>query len=644
MDYIEAQTRYATNVVVVDGYKGVPALKDGYLIDKSGNKFPSDKDAAQFTNVFIIDNQGLRGRQLSTYDATGTIAHRKGARGCVMHTAVNSSGIDFSKMSIVGTEDLYSDLGCNFTASLNTQDSRNSCLSIGMTITQLEFENDAYKYTKKIFDQKRDLELVNINLEDAAVRKMRAFYYTNDAEKLAEGGKSYTYDEITKATSGGGSTDGISDIYSGVNDYTYIFYTRVVTIDSSSSEKFTVNLYAEKGGSTVVDHANVKAGDPIEQKVIDRFVKYGQDHAGKKTIGSKVIITTYDGIISDGNGTIEDYATKGVTSDMDFYVNYITTETNLTPNGEIRFLDIIDNDLKFLGTMGNLSDYTNQLPGGGPTFPAVETEASHTYTAPDASRGASMLEFQGWYYLLNGDGSGVSGTEFDPTQEYYSSMDFYAAYGPYVMFHPMEGGSFISGDTAFPFKKSATGAQVLGSSIYQERLADYISGIPANKELHWDLLDGSGGVIDDLANVTTFTESNYNIQARLEDKAAPGLALSSWTVSENTGWKNAAGATTFSFHINLENSSAEDIKGGKIELIFNDEVGEIVQTQYSNTEKADFTIDDHKVVLDFKRSGENWSKISGNGGTDSFDLTLRPKTPNSSFDLQSLNPISTFAP
>ena len=540
MDKIEANTRYSTGLCVIEDMQGVPALKDGYILDGSGVK--NSSITSTFTNVYIIDNEALRGIQESTYDATGTVAHRKQARGCILHTDINNEGIDFSKAQIVGTEDLYSDLGCTFTARLNTDDSRNKCLTIGMQIGQPQLRGTAYDYSKLIFSQERDLELVNINMTDANIRNMRAWYFSNDP---AHGGTAYDINTIGRSNYTAGATaQGITDMISGAHRYTYILYNRNEPV-TNENVQFKVSLYDKSplDGGTEINFVNVKYGNKIPAEKITQFIDAAKSRAGSFTnIDGTVTTKTYDCVFCDGHGKIEDCAETAVMEDMIFYCKYLENTVTVTPTGAVNFYDIIQSNLNptsFSG-FGDTSYYT-ELLSSTPTYSASDP-VDHKVTAPSTAIGSGFLDFQGWYSALNADGTGVAGTEFDDTADYTSSENFYAAYGPRCTIDPHRAdASFIDGGVWFVFDATKNAQDVLNSSIFADRVASYVNDttqVPPGKIVKWKVSDTSGDLGEASSSIGLVTDENYIFRAVLEDPPVPAPDIQVKDITPTVYWAN----------------------------------------------------------------------------------------------------------
>ena len=263
-DYFEKEVRYSLNMCILEGYEGVPDVTGGYLRDFNGKKAIKQK----FTDVIIIDNNSLRGRVYSTYDENKTAAHRKHATGALLKAKVGAAGIDMDTLNILGKEELYSDMRCEFEAYLNIDDAKNKCITLSSKLWKPEGNGVGYDFNKIIFNQTRDFELVNINLRDADKMMYSAEYWTtrvdpNDTLKYLA--QTLDYSKFARATSASAPSDGISEMYAGVDSrgvtlpFTYIFYTKAepetedVVVSVNTDEGVSIDEKSYTSGSLISD-------------------------------------------------------------------------------------------------------------------------------------------------------------------------------------------------------------------------------------------------------------------------------------------------------------------------------------------------------------------------------------------------------
>ena len=302
MDAVDDELRYCTNVLVLEDYQGLPSVVNGYVVNNSGNPAFS----ARFTDVLIIDNNNFRGQLFADYDANGTVAHRKGARGCIMHAFIpdDTGIIDTTRLKCIGQggENLYNDYGCHFDASLNILENKSKCVTIDMAVSRPRVRGGAYVFDKVSYNQSRDFELVNVNLKLA---NMNAAYYTAKGE-----GNSIDYTKF--AQSSDGATGNQTPLLTGT--YTYIFYTKEVP----ESENVKVTLYKDtdvlwsfekEPGSTLTPEEIQKLKDTAKSQANTNWQPDSQPNTYIRERQPDII---------DGEGNLVDiYETTPITSPLD---------------------------------------------------------------------------------------------------------------------------------------------------------------------------------------------------------------------------------------------------------------------------------------------------------------------------------------
>ena len=323
MDNVDDQLRYATNLIVLQNYQGVPQLSDGFLVDSSGH--PSFK--ANLTDVLIIDNNAIRGSQLAGYDAQGTVAHRKGAQGCILRARINDAGIDIDNMNILRSEDLYNDYGCKFDASLQvSENGKSKCLTIDMDLRRPRREGLNYVFDKVGASQVRDFELVNINLDEASNKNMNASFYSTDPNALNQ----IDYNMFPQS-SNVGSTG--SNHLEATGTYTYIFYTK----EKPSTEEVKISLMSEyPSGAAVGSPITLTSGSSIPDYIYNQWMDWGKNH--EKIDSTNGSYKHFDGITTGNGETLEYYQSAPITSSLTFYCRY-TSGGLPAPSGYFKFID-----------------------------------------------------------------------------------------------------------------------------------------------------------------------------------------------------------------------------------------------------------------------------------------------------------------
>lgn len=517
MDDVDDELRYATNIVVFQDYQGVPSLTGGFLTNTSGDVTFN----AKFTNALIIDNENVRGSLFPGYDADGTVSHRKQARGCIMKANVTDAGIDTERLKCVGTEALYADYGCTFDAELNVLDNNSSCVTIDMELMRPRREGLGYVFDKFGYKQRRDFELVNVNLKGAAGRGMKAGYYGGSGNPI-------DYSIFTQASAVGGSADAL---YSQV--HTYILYTKVVP----TTEKVTVTVYKAPGSTTKVGQFKKNSGDTLDSGNIATIEAWGAGylpHSGVYTgaDGKKYKDKYMDAITADGT-SCKDYMTMGITSNLDLYLQYVPIPMP-DPTNTMTFFDLYDSGCVDQGGYNFKRSTYFYAPG------TVEGEDGTVYF--DATGNGDLYgqyTFVGW----NLDPSATGEPDADPVsamaagwfvsgQQYTHDATYYAIYReePMIMLTfeipDGEGGGIID---FFKIRKNYTPADIAADPRIQNVTKviedNYTSG-GALKFSHWNIMDpdsGSVDVIGKLGEVDLETlDGAYFLKPELKDNSHPG--------------------------------------------------------------------------------------------------------------------------
>ncbi|MBQ8965758.1 prepilin-type N-terminal cleavage/methylation domain-containing protein [Ruminococcus sp.] len=527
MNALETETRFSTNMTVLEGYEGVPRLVNGYLVDNSGIKSSS----SAYTDVIIIDNHAVRGAQFATYDPDSSPAHRKQARGVILKAHIEGSEIDFSTLRVLGQggEALYSDLGAQFTAGLSSIDNRNKCLSIGMDVFQPELSGGSYVYTKKLFTQQRDLELVNLNLSDAGIRNMRADYYSNRIANVA----SIDYNKFDKAAAyGSGYGDAVADMFAGSNEYTYIFYSKAVPVTSTT--QVWVELKRNATDTVPLERYKATVGQPLPIAIADGFWARGVEGNTTPTLsGGFMVWEELSSITSDGNGNLYDFTTAPVMEAMTFVCHYQPMSVPITSAEDILFVDCykIDGTLQTGCTLNDIGTYDATDPDtlvyNAFAFPAGQdpTGADNVVNFTGIGR-ALDLDFLGWF--------NASGDEFVSGDQYYSADVFYAQYEPpcTLTFTGVDGDSFLldnNGGHIFTVKKSATGSDFVTSSMYNipGAYANAKSASHPGEIFKWMVVDpaDSNNYLCELKYMSDFNEGHYMVAGVLEPAPASNAVI-----------------------------------------------------------------------------------------------------------------------
>ncbi len=242
-EYIDDELRYATNVLILENFPGVPTVSDA---GKLGNYDVS------FTNCLVFDNRNLRGTNLKNSPTTkDNVANRMGATGCVIKVSkVNEGGFNFNNSVVCKGTDFYDKFKFEFNQFDNTDKMiDNQIISQSTNMNNLEevvgqtvpkyafylkvqayspkFENGGYVFEKSKFKKLTSIDLINVNIDASDKFKLHCDcdWGVMDFSHITD---------IYPASAPADATDGQKKYYvsSDENTYTYIFYKK----ESSASQ------------------------------------------------------------------------------------------------------------------------------------------------------------------------------------------------------------------------------------------------------------------------------------------------------------------------------------------------------------------------------------------------------------------------
>ena len=265
IEYMDDELRYATNILVLKDYLGVPQVSpDGRVGD----------NPVQFTNCLVVDNNNPRGYTDKSYNPDDDdTATKMRARGCVTKvTKLDSEGFNFNNSSIVKGKSFYDKFTFTITIGSNVldkeafeKDNSLSTLEIRLRAYQPVYRNGEFVFTKKKFDRdaqngedgtiEKDkgavLNLTNINLSGNDSSKLEvidvadtnpvqviglfdnAGYPTAAAPAGATSYQAECYNANRQVTYVGTNGESVTTVPS----YTYIFYQK-----KKSASKCTVSF------------------------------------------------------------------------------------------------------------------------------------------------------------------------------------------------------------------------------------------------------------------------------------------------------------------------------------------------------------------------------------------------------------------
>ena len=519
MDSVDDELRYATNVVILQNYEGVPQLSGGFLVDSSGNSSYGSK----FTDVIIIDNNAIRGSRFPDYDPNGTVAHRKGARGCIIKANVRDI-IDTDRMRCLGLggEALYNDYGCHFDASLKTFENGASSVTIDMELTRPTRNGAVYVFDKFGYNQQRDFELVNVNLKK---NTMKADFYTSTGD-----GKPIDYNKFARASFSGSNINAES-MYSGGpdNTFTYILYTKEVP----EEKQVTITLIDQNTRVKAAPSEKITSGTTISEEIYNRWKTIGE---GKTTSftplgGGKYVRKLFVNIIDEYGNSIEDYLTTPILSDMEFFI--VTTDQHReNPSKIVKFMDRFD---------GGGNDHSPEFVEKN-SAPIWDDDDKHIIDNIPPSQGDKdgVYKFVGWHKdpTMTGAPSGDASNDlaagwFVNGEEYFTAETFYAIYEkmPTATFH-FEAAN--PDDVPSGFTVSNIMVKINDPEYHT---SDLITSLDDYKKVfndslaeglvfdHWAFVneDGSETDLKDIDINTLTADGTYTIKAYSKDNSHPGM-------------------------------------------------------------------------------------------------------------------------
>jgi prepilin-type N-terminal cleavage/methylation domain-containing protein len=165
IEYMDDELRYATNILVLKDYLGVPQVSsDGRV----------GSNPVQFTNCLVIDNNNPRGYSDKSYDPNeDDTATRMKARGSVVKvTKLDSDGFNYNNSTIAKGKSFYDKFTFTITIGSNVlnkeafeKDNSLSTLEIRLQAFQPVYRDGEFVFTKRKFD--RDAQ----NGEDGTIEK-----------------------------------------------------------------------------------------------------------------------------------------------------------------------------------------------------------------------------------------------------------------------------------------------------------------------------------------------------------------------------------------------------------------------------------------------------------------------------------------
>ena len=315
IEYIDDELRYATNILVLEDYQGVPNVSETGQVGDC---------AIPFTNCLVLDNVNFRGYCLNDYSGSDndTAAKRMGATGCVIKVnKLAEGGFNFKNSSVVMGVDFYDKFKYNFSIGTNSFETKHTdklkTLQVNVVTLEAVYHNGHYEFEKKKFD--RDtvyssdeakkkttgaiINLTNINIDNNDDFDLRGDFQCADsfAEHLCED----HYPNATAAPSGATSYQQKYYVKSDENRYTYVFYQKNTGASASECEVKlvyandhpTVSLQGKQiGSTTTVTKGNVFKSFPSAANIPGYLPPQWLDPSGN-------VVDTSAGYKINGNTT-----------------------------------------------------------------------------------------------------------------------------------------------------------------------------------------------------------------------------------------------------------------------------------------------------------------------------------------------------
>ncbi len=245
IEYMDDELRYATNILVLEDYAGVPNVSATGQVGTC---------PVTFTNCLVLDCKNPRGYCLKNYTSeySNKTAAKMGATGCVIKVnKLGEGGFNFNNSSVAKGVDFYD----NFKYDIRTGTSINEVranpklrtIQVNVITYEPEYKNGKFVFEKKKFDRDKVysadeekekssgavINLTNINIAGSDF-KLRGDLKCKDPVL-----KSIVEDNYPNATSApAGATAEQKSYYSAKDDnrYTYIFYQKAANASASKLE------------------------------------------------------------------------------------------------------------------------------------------------------------------------------------------------------------------------------------------------------------------------------------------------------------------------------------------------------------------------------------------------------------------------
>lgn len=316
------EVRYATNVVVLENYVGVPEIN-------ADNKLPGDPYSKMtFDSAVLLDNQHVRGANLGSFDPAGTAARRKGALGQLVTFIINGDGIDFTESDFLYGEDYYSDYQYEFSASGAIDENGLSYIDFGVNMSDYVVEGGGFVYGDDPYESSEFLYLKNINLSDSDGYNLVTIDCASSVDDTY-----YNDLGINRVTAApGGLTAEQRSYYEkddAANAHTWILYFKGRTI--SPAENVTLTFDPMDGGPAPEDRTVRKGKNPNTVLPPDDLPKHGYENL--TTDDGSVMKRQFDHwyCVTDGKDyTVAEIQNAAWLDDTEFQAMYVLVDPQYT--------------------------------------------------------------------------------------------------------------------------------------------------------------------------------------------------------------------------------------------------------------------------------------------------------------------------
>ncbi len=223
IDYLDENLKYATNMLVLKDYVGVPKVNNGMLGGSS----------TIYKSCIIIDNNNLRGYSEKDYsgDDNDTAQKRMGCTGCIIRIDnINTDGLSFDNSQVALGVDEYGKFKFDISAQINgSAEDKKWNLDVSLDTYEPVYDGGTYSFTKTRYKAESSIDLVNINVKPEDPFRVNDFVDFSVAPDYTK----YPQENLADAT--GYSTEQQKVYYDTANSdnkYTYIFFDKKTSADS----------------------------------------------------------------------------------------------------------------------------------------------------------------------------------------------------------------------------------------------------------------------------------------------------------------------------------------------------------------------------------------------------------------------------